>query len=244
MNAPRYAIFFAPPAGAPLARLGNAWLGRDADSGEALDPPRLEGLAPAEQAALTRTPRRYGFHATLKPPFRLAPGASLDDLRQSLRALATRTAGVTLPTLQVTHYKGFIALMPRHPSAELDRLAAHCVRDLDRLRAQPSDAEMERRRRAGLTDRQETNLRRWGYPYVMDSFRFHMTLSGPVGAAQAERLVPELAAYFGPETAREQRLDALSLFAQTGPDRDFLRIDRIPLSEVGIDGREGACDAA
>ncbi len=244
MNAPRYAIYYAPPAGSPLARLGAAWLGRDCDSDARQIPPILAGLTREAQEAVTESPRRYGFHATLKPPFRLAPGASLHDLRQSLHALATRASKVTLPRLEVRLLGHFLALVPSRPSAELESLAADCVRDLDRLRAQPEPDELERRRRAGLSEAQETLLRRWGYPYVMEAFRFHMTLTGPLDSAMAERLTPALADYFAGELAKEQRIDALSLFEEAAPGAPFRRVDRIPLSDVGIIGREGACDAA
>ncbi len=101
MNAIRYAIYFSPPARSPLATLGASWLGHNCDNGTAIEPPRLAGISSEAQAALTRAPRRYGFHATLKPPFHLAPGAILDDLRQSLRALATRASVLCLPSLEV-----------------------------------------------------------------------------------------------------------------------------------------------
>ena len=42
----------------------------------------------------------------------------------------------------------------------------------------PGAAELERRRKAGLSAAQEKMLLRWGYPYVLDEFRFHLTLTG------------------------------------------------------------------
>ncbi len=244
MKQTRYAIYFSPPAKSPLARLGAAWLGRDCDSGQALSPPLLAGLSAEQQAQVTELPRRYGFHATLKPPFYLAPGATLNDVRLSLHALATRAQNIALPRLEVRQIAHFLALVPSRPSADLEDLAARSVRDIDRLRAQPNSAELKRRRRAGLTERQETLLNLWGYPYVMEAFRFHMTLTGPLEPALSERLRPALADYFGPELAKQQRVDALSLFEQPEPGLAFRRIDRVLLSDFGIDGREGACDAA
>ncbi len=244
MKTTRYAIYFSPPADSPLARLGAAWLGRDCDSGRALTAPLLAGLSVKEQAQITEQPRRYGFHGTLKPPFHLAPGATLDDVRQSLHALATRARSIALPRLDVRPLSRFLALVPSQPSAALEDLAARSVRDIDRLRAQPTPEELERRRRAGLTERQETLLSLWGYPYVMEAFRFHMTLTGPLEPAMTARLLPALSAHFRPELDKQQWIDALSLFEQPGSDQPFRRIDRVPLSEFGIDGREGACDAA
>lgn len=244
MKMTRYAIYFSPPARTPLASLGAAWLGRDCDTDQDLTPPAFEGISAEEQARITEQPRRYGFHATMKPPFHLAPGATLDDVRQSLRALATRARDTALPPLKVRSLSRFLALVPSRPTPEVEDLAAACVRDLDRLRAQPAPGELERRRLAGLSERQETLLTRWGYPYVMEAFRFHMTLTGPIEPDLSARLLPQLSAYFGEVLAREQRIDALSLFEQQEPDLPFRRIDRIPLSEFGFDGRAGACDAA
>lgn len=244
MKTTRYAIYFSPPAGSPLAGLGATWLGRDCDSGLALPQPRLAGFSAEELSEITELPRRYGFHATLKPPFHLAPGANLDDVRQSLHALATRAQSIALPGLEVRPLSRFLALVPSRSSAALEDLAARSVRDIDRLRAQPTPEELERRRRAGLSERQETLLNLWGYPYVMEAFRFHMTLTGPLEAQTMERLMPALIDYFGPELAKPQRLDALSLFEQAEPGANFRRVDRVPLSDFGIDGREGACDAA
>ncbi len=244
MKTARYAIYFSPAADSSLAALGNAWLGRDCDSGLSLQPPSISGLTLDRWSALTEAPRRYGFHATLKPPFHLAPGASEDDVRQSLHALATRARSILLPRLDVRALSRFLALVPSQPTPELQDLAARSVRDLDRLRAQPAPEELERRRRAGLTERQETLLGLWGYPYVMEAFRFHMTLTGQLTPDQSETLLPILTELFAPELAKPQRIDALSLFEQPEPGANFRRIDRIPLSEFGVDGRQGACDAA
>ena len=77
----RQAIYFAPPAGSPLARFGAAWLGWDPEAGAEVEGLPVAGL-PLPREALVAAPRRYGFHATLKPPFRLAAGrdaAGLDD---------------------------------------------------------------------------------------------------------------------------------------------------------------------
>ena len=81
----RYAIYFAPRPRRALARFGAAWLGWDAEAGADRDGPELAGL-PRPRAEIVATPRRYGFHATLKAPFRLARGATS---RASTRRCAT-----------------------------------------------------------------------------------------------------------------------------------------------------------
>ena len=67
----RLGLYWAPELDDPLHALGSAWLGRDAETGATLPQPAVPGLDLAE---ITAEARGYGFHATLKPPFALAPG--------------------------------------------------------------------------------------------------------------------------------------------------------------------------
>ncbi len=71
-----------------------------------------------------------------------------------------------------------IALTPFGPTDALRRVAYACVRELDGFRAEPDTYEIARRRKSGLTARQDALLMEWGYPYVMEEFRFHLTLTG------------------------------------------------------------------
>ena len=153
----RYAIYYTPAPESALARFGAAWFARKA--------PCLDA------------PRRYGFHGTLKAPFPLAAGASEGELLRAVESFAVARQALSGPTLRLSEMAGFLALVPSEPFGELDRLAADCVAAFDRFRAPATEAELARRRRAGLSARHEALLLRWGYPYVMDTFRFHMTLT-------------------------------------------------------------------
>lgn len=187
----RYAIYFTPQAGTALHAFGAQLLGWDPVEGARVAHLDLPGV---DVAAITATPRKYGFHATLKPPFRLVPGTSADDLAQALQALAGRTAPVTLPGLAAARLGQFLALVPVGDASALSALAARVVVELDRFRAPASEEELARRRAARLTRAQEENLVKWGYPYVLDEFRFHMTLSGRLEdpAAVLEALRPRV----------------------------------------------------
>ncbi|WP_342070239.1 DUF1045 domain-containing protein [Yoonia algicola] len=172
MTYTRFAIYDAPIDDA-LAGFGAAWLGWDVRTGQAarqVDVPDLDDI--------TMTPRKYGFHGTLKPPFRLADGHTLDALQASVADLAARCAPAACGGLQLTTLGGFLALTPTGDLTALERVASACVRDLDTFRAPASDAELARRRNPGLSARQEALMLEWGYPYVMEEFRFHLTLSG------------------------------------------------------------------
>jgi hypothetical protein len=163
----RFALYVVPHPDTPLGRIGHGLLNAD-------EAPSL-GLDASWYAARSRDARRYGFHATLKPPFRLQ--GDRDELEQAVAALAARHAPIRDISLTLSSLHGFLALRPAAPSPALEALAAACVRDLDRFR-QPADAEeLEKRRAAGLTARQEENLLRYGYPYLFEDFRFHLTLS-------------------------------------------------------------------
>lgn len=191
----RHAVYWVPAPGA-LATWGAGWLGWDALAGRPAQQADLPGL-PRPLREITAEPRRYGLHATLKPPFRLAPGLEEAGLAQSLAALAATLAPARAGALRLARLGRFLALVPDENEAALGAVADAAVARLDGFRAPAGEAELARRRAAGLSAEQEANLLRWGYPYVMRAFRFHVTLTGPLGAGEAERveaaLVPQLA---------------------------------------------------
>ncbi|OUD08510.1 phosphonate metabolism protein [Marivivens niveibacter] len=172
MSYARFAIYYVPPDG-PLAAFGAAWLGWDVVSGTKVPQFDLTGLHD-----ITMTPRKYGFHGTLKPPFRLAEGQTVAALKDAVAALAAGQKPAVCDGLELSKLGRFLALTPRGGVGGLQRVAAACVQDLDAFRAPASEAELARRRKAGLSDRQDALLTAWGYPYVLEEFRFHLTLSG------------------------------------------------------------------
>ncbi|MCV2887920.1 DUF1045 domain-containing protein [Ruegeria aquimaris] len=187
----RYAIYFLPPASEAWARFGAAWLGWDVETGQELAHPEGTGL---DVAALTATPRKYGLHATMKPPFRLAAGQDPEALHRACAALAARRPAVVLAGLEITRLGRFLALRPVGELSALNALAAACVTELDPFRAPATPQELERRRAARLSPAQDAHLERWGYPYVLDQFRFHITLTGRLdedALAQAQALLQD-----------------------------------------------------
>ncbi|UJX47585.1 DUF1045 domain-containing protein [Xanthobacter sp. YC-JY1] len=198
----RYAVYLAPPADGALWRFGSAVLGYDAETGDAPAAPDIAGFDAEAWHAATAEPRRYGFHGTLKAPFRLADGASEDDLAQLMALSAAGHHAFEMPPLEVRAIGSFVALVPAVPSPKLEDLARSAVLELDGLRAPLSESEIARRKPERLSARQLGYLEAYGYPYVLDEFRFHMTLTGPL-----------------PEPERVQALNALtSAFAASGAD--------------------------
>lgn len=190
MNFQRYAIYYTAPPG-PLADFGAAWLGWDIRAGAAVTHAVLEGIN-EDIAALTETPRKYGFHGTIKPPFRLTAGTNVDQLAEEAEALCAGLSPITLDGLELSRLGSFLALTTTGNTALLERLASTLVKSLDHFRAPASEAELAKRRRANLSDRQEHYLVEWGYPYVMEEFRFHLTLTGRMNSKHAQSLLEAL----------------------------------------------------
>jgi hypothetical protein len=224
----RVAIYAAPRPDDPLWAFGSATIGYDAASASAfLKPPPLR-LSPECWAALTADPRRYGFHATLKAPFSLSTGAELEPLSEAVRDFCDGIHALSPFALEVRMIGDFLALVPASAADRLASFAASVVISFDQWRAPLSSAERERRLAAGLTKRQIGNLDRWGYPYMLEDFRFHMSLTGKV---RDESLRCELKAALAERFHRETgsapfTLDALVVFIQRGPGGSFVIHER------------------
>lgn len=226
----RYAIYFAPRPG-PLATLGTAWLGWDAEAGHGatLAPGQRWPDLPRPPLELTAGPRKYGFHGTLKPPFVMAETRTVAGLHAALAALAPRLPRVKLDGLQMMEIGPFLALVPEGDAAPVGDLAATLVEALDGFRAPPDADELRRRRAPGLTERQDALLARWGYPYVMEEFRFHITLTGPLDPEERAATRTAIEPLFRPLLERPFRIDDICLFGE-GQDGRFRNLHRYALT--------------
>lgn len=218
----RYAIYYTPGEHEPLASVAAAWLGRNTFTGAPVARIAPLALSAEEIAFHTAGARRYGFHATLKAPFRLAEGETEERLDHELAAFAASAPPVSLGRLAPAMLDGFLALTPTLPLPELQRFAGSVVETFDRFRAPMTDAEFARRNPEALDAEEFRNLQRWGYPYVFDTFRFHMTLTGRVGAAEMPRIRGVIEQVFGPTLERPAAVDALALFVEPEPGAPFL----------------------
>jgi putative phosphonate metabolism protein len=222
MDAPRYAIYFVPPVNSDLYRFGAAFLGFDCYTGEELGHPDDAGLDPREWFELTREPRKYGFHATLKAPFHLLPSFTEQDLTAELQRFAAVTRAPPAIEPAILSLGRFIAIVAGERSADVDRLAADCVMAFDRFRRPLSSQERDKRLASGLTEGQIRNLDRWGYPYVFDDFRFHMTLTGPIGADRRGAIITLLQGRFNRVNgSRSLPITQIALVRQDAPLMPF-----------------------
>lgn len=211
----RYAIYYAAESEDALMSLGATWLGRDADRGEDLRQPDVPGLSAERMTALTTDPRRYGFHGTLKAPFALKDGASEAGLLEACTDFAGRIAPFEIKGLSVNRLGKFLALTPNETEPDLTAFAELSVRHFEPLRAPLSEADLERRRRSGLTEKLDGYLSRWGYPYIFDEFRFHMTLSNKLESeTDAAALESAAKEHFRPVIDQPRRFATFGLFAE------------------------------
>ena len=217
----RYAIYYTPPEDDPLTRIASTWLGRNAFTGETFAPQAHGPLPAAEIAYQTAAARRYGFHATLKAPFQLADGQDERELTAALSTFCGQMRPFTGPRLAIRRLDGFLALVPEQPSARLDDLARDVVVAFERFRAPLSDAELARRNPEALSPAQLKNLHQWGYPYVFEEFRFHMTLTGRLGDADAPRVLRAVEERFGPVLDEPLEVGSLALFVEPEPGAPF-----------------------
>jgi anti-sigma factor RsiW len=231
----RYAVYLAPTG--PWRELGRAWLARCEETGARIarsrdDDPRLD--------AWTDAPRHYGLHATLKPPFRLRDGTTARGLDGALRALARTQSAFSVP-LTLRALRGFLAwCLPDDDAAahaHIRTLADRMVRDLDVYRAPPTEAELARRRPDRLGPLQQRMLAQWGYPYVFDTYTFHITLTGQLGDTELEHAHDLLRARGCSMLTETMPVAAVSMYVQAAPDAPFL-----VARHYGFDGsmRDGA----
>ncbi len=226
----RYAIYYAPPRAHPLWRLGCSILGRDPETDEAMAQPRLDGIDAARMAEITAEANRYGWHATLKSPFALAGGTTLAQLENELSRFASAHRPFDIPALRLASFSsGYTVLIPAAPISPLDALAADCVCAFDHFRAPPSEAELARRRRRGLSPEEEANLLRWGYPRVMELFEFHMTLTQRLAGEEQARVVAALRLLLADAIAGPLPVDDIALYAEAAKDAPFRLLRRYRL---------------
>jgi uncharacterized protein DUF1045 len=229
----RYALYLTPPPDSDLWRFGCDVIGRDALTGAPCEGFSLETYPPDAWRGMTGDPRRYGFHATLKAPFSLRLDLDAADLFDRVAEFARKHSPFTAGELKLGVVKaggglGFVALKPQGALKELRSFEASVVRGLDRLRAPFVESAGEYRGSERLTPRQAYYLHAWGYPYVLDEFDPHFTLTNAI--PDADRVASLLEWDFGLRIAsRALHVDALTLFGQSEPGGEFRILHRFPL---------------
>lgn len=226
----RYALYYAPRPEEGLATAASLWLGWNPNGGRTRPVPLSSGLDPERLAEIIAEPRRYGFHGTLKPPIVLADGAAESDFLAAVGRFAAGQRAITVPSLVLGEVSQFLALVPSARLPELQDLADRCVVEFDEFRRPADEDELERRRASGLTPRQEELLKRWGYPYVLEEWRFHLTLTGRIADPDERAAVLSiLRQRFSGFIDRPLAVRDLCVFRQTSPQQPFTVLARFRL---------------
>ena len=245
MTRPRFAIYALPGAGpadgagAALCQRAEQWLGRSA-AGQPLMQGVPAGWTRAELDAITASARRYGFHATLKAPFRLTEGRTPAELYAALAGFAASHVGALVPRLSLSCLSGFYALVPGAEAAGLHALADEVVTEFDAFRAPATEAEIARRRPELLTPRQRELLKAWGYPYVLDEFFFHLTLTDRIPRGRRSTVERTLRSWFAAWLGVTVPVNALALFTEAAPGAPFVLHAVYPLQPVPSSRRADA----
>lgn len=228
----RYALYFTPPHDDPLTAVASRWLGRDAFTGETLASATSGDLDAEERRQATEEPRRYGFHATLKAPFELARSVTERDLLDVAGDFAARTPAFVLPELVLGQLGRFFALVPGDLYPALQDFSADAVRSFEPFRAALSEADLARRKPELLDEAHRANLLRWGYPYVMEQFRFHMTLTGQITPERQEAVAAVLRQTFADHIGRPLPISGLAVFVEETRGAPFTVRAWLPLADA------------
>lgn len=219
MSFERYAIYWIPPSSSPLEEFARRWFG-GSDS---------FGLDPAFAAEAVRTPRRYGFHATIKAPFRLIPGVLQEEMRAELERFCARRRRIITGPLALERFPHYLALCPSAGRrAELEWLVNDCITHFDRFRAPLNDEDRERRRGA-LSPREAAHFEQFGYPYIFDLFHFHISLAGPLESRELDNVSAALRPRLAAIAAEDFVFSEICLCGDPGDGREFEVIGRYPL---------------
>ena len=228
----RYAIGFTPSVCDPLTYAAADWLGRNPYSDALCEQPHVAGFSTGEFAYLTAAPRRFGFHGVLRPLFHLAEGMSEADLLYALMRFTSELSPVSAGRLTVQLKESCFMLAPAIASAEVNALAAAILQRFEPFRAMLSDDEIERRDPDRLTAVQFANLHRWGDPFVLDEYQFHMTVTGPVPAPSQLRMATALQAFFEPFCFTSLEINSLALFVEPGAGAPMRVHSQHPLGKL------------
>ena len=220
MNFSRYAIYYIPDL--PLFQIGSDWLGWNSITGQ-------ESLLSADHHRITDRPRKYGFHATVKPPFSLASNSTQGDLQDAFQTFCATVSPATGGTLKISRLGRFLAMTQDVQSNDVTELAASTVSHFDKFRAPLSDQDMEKRRQRRLTPQQDALMLRWGYPYVMQEFKFHMTLTGPLQNDEIDAIEYDANTRFREFLGQPLKIASLALLGEDSDSGRFHVVDKLSL---------------
>lgn len=215
----RYAIYFAPAQHTELTEFGRLVLSASTLLNDS--PVRL---------SVTRKAAFYGFHSTFKAPMELATGVDEQALLDAMEAFVKTRRKLPLIGLAPRTLDGFHALTLAEADA-INDVAGDVVKTFERFRAPLSEYDRQRRDPNSLSAQQLQNLDTYGYPHVLDEFRFHMTLShrmtDPVESSDYHQWLVSL---YSDTVTETPVFDQLALFMQPDREHAFTRVAEFPVN--------------
>jgi len=182
-NYKRVAIYFLPKKNSSLENFGKNLLGRDINKKKKISLTRRQkyfinrGFTYFDELKdYCEQPAKYGFHATLKAPFRLKRNVKTKNFYDVISHIAAQHSRFKIKGLKIAYSKKFTFITSRKPNKLLINLENDLVKHLDTFRAELNKTEIKKRIPDSLTFKQNKYLKEWGYPFVFDQFKFHMTL--------------------------------------------------------------------
>ena len=191
-NYKRYAIYYVPSENSELDLFGKCWLGWDPYKGVETTKSDLSKLPSFKKfSSLVLTPKQYGFHGTIKAPFRLKNEYTYNDLENKVREISKQIHSFYFDQLIIKKLGNFIGLIPTN-NLKINAVSNKFVEELDYLRDELSESEIKKRKPHKLTSNQKQMLFKWGYPYVFNEFKFHLTLTSKLNVVEIDEVFRSL----------------------------------------------------
>jgi hypothetical protein len=233
MKCERYAIWWLPRPGSALAQFGVDWTGWCPDRGTT-HVRRALGVLSRSRAGVPGSVRLRGLHATIRAPFRLAPGRGAWALETALAELAGRTQPIRLPRLRLTVDDGRVVLAPMRPDEEVTRLLSGVADTVRRFQVDHDYAAL-----AGAGAVAAGGIVLANMPADRDPARqlarFRIPLTDRLEAEAAAGVISDLAPLLAPMMARWQPLSDFALVGDPGRGRPWRLLERFGLdSEAAV----------
>ena len=230
-NYKRYAIYYAPIENPELDLFGKCWLGWDPYKGEETTKSDLSKLPSFKKfSSLVLTPKQYGFHGTIKAPFKLKNEYTYNDLENKVREISKQIHSFYFDQLIIKKLGNFIGLIPTN-NLKVNAVSNKFVEELDYLRDELSENEIKKRKPHKLTSNQKQMLFKWGYPYVFDEFKFHLTLTSKLNVVEIDDVLRSLQNILKQVNLNKISFNNICIFGQKS-DEKFYFVQRFNFNNL------------
>ena len=183
----RYAIYYAPPKESSLEEFGRYWFGWDPLNAKLINNKQrinylnrfgIKNLKNIDKNVLIA--KKYGFHGTLIPPFKLNKNYSTNKLFKKTDEIAKKFKKFKFYKFKLKKINNFYAFVQNKKNSNINKISNRLVKELFKFRSPLTKKEIDKRNPSKLSKLQLNILHKWGYPYLMSEFKFHMTIASEV----------------------------------------------------------------